>query len=81
MRFRKYPLGDKNLIGAKVIMVRQERRMKQKELLTKLQLAGLDINAPGLSKLEGQTRGVTDIELVAVSKALKVPVAVLLGCS
>jgi hypothetical protein len=61
-------------------MVRQERRMKQKELLTKLQLSGLDINAPGLSKLEGQTRGVTDIELVAVSKALKVPVAVLLGC-
>lgn len=54
--------------------------MKQKELLTKLQLSGLDINAPGLSKLEGQTRGVTDIELVAVSKALKVPVAVLLGC-
>lgn len=42
--------------------------MKQKELLAKLQTGGIDINPSSLSKLEGQVRPVTDIELKAFAK-------------
>ena len=37
------------------------------------------MNASGLSKLEGQIRYVTDIELVALSEILEVSVDYLLG--
>ena len=41
--------------------------MKQKELLAQLQVSGVDMNASGLSKLEGQIRYVTDFELAALA--------------
>jgi len=48
--------------------------MKQKELLAQLQVRGVDLNASGLSKLEGQLRFVTDMELLALSNILNVSV-------
>jgi len=48
--------------------------MKQKELLAQLQVRGVDLNASGLSKLEGQLRFVTDVELLALSDILNVSV-------
>ena len=53
MRIRKKPLGDKNLVGARIESIRRNRGMKQKELLAQLQVRGVDINASALSKLEG----------------------------
>ena len=53
--------------------------MKQKDLLAQLQVNGIELNASGLSKLEGQIRNVTDIELKAFSKILGVSVDELLG--
>ena len=53
--------------------------MKQKELLAQLQVNGVDMNASGLSKLEGQIRYVTDFELAALSNILNVSVDWLLG--
>ena len=79
MRLRKQELGDRNLIGARVEAARKKRGMKQKELLAQLQVSGVDMNASGLSKLEGQIRYVTDIELVALADILEIPVDVLLG--
>ena len=79
MRIRKRPLGTRNLCGARVGMVRRNQYMKQKELLAKLQAAGIDLNASGLSKLEGQTRSATDRELAALADILNVSVDWLLG--
>ncbi len=79
MRLRKQALGDRNLIGAKVEEARKKKGMKQKELLAQLQVRGVDMNASGLSKLEGQIRYVTDVELVALSEILEVSVNYLLG--
>ena len=53
--------------------------MKQKDLLTQLQIAGIDLNASGLSKLEGQIRSVTDKELIVIAETLNVSVMWLLG--
>lgn len=72
MRLRNQPLGDKNLVGARVETARRNLGMKQKELLAQLQVRGVDLNASGLSKLEGQIRSVTDSELLALSEILGV---------
>ena len=76
MRLRKQDLGDRNLIGHRVESVRKQKGMKQKELLAQLQVSGVDMNASGLSKLEGQIRYV---ELVALADILEVSVDYLLG--
>ncbi len=70
MRIRKQALGDRNIVGAKVEARRKEINMKQKDLLTQLQIKGIDLNASGLSKLEGQLRFVTDFELKALAEVL-----------
>ena len=79
MRTRKQPTGEKNLVVQRVEQRRKELFMKQKDLLAKLQILGVDMNASGLSKLEGQIRHVNDFELIALSKALEMPVDDLLG--
>ncbi len=78
MRTRKQPLGDRNICGKKVEQRRREIGMKQKDLLTQLQIRGVDLNASGLSKLEGQIRSVSDYEIVALSEVLNVDVSWLL---
>ena len=79
MRLRKQALGNRNLVGARVELARKDLGMKQKELLAQLQVNGVDMNASGLSKLEGQIRYVTDLELAALSRVLNVSVDSLLG--
>lgn len=74
MRTRKQELGDKNIIGAKVEYQRKSIGMKQKDLLAQLQIRGVDLNSSGLSKLEGQLRGVADFELKAIAEVLGVSV-------
>ena len=79
MRTRQQAPGDRNIVGARVEQRRRELQMKQKDLLTRLQISGVDLNASGLSKLEGQYRLVTDMELKYLSLALEVKVDWLLG--
>ena len=79
MRIRKQPLGDRNICGERVEARRREIGMKQKDLLTQLQIRGIDLNASGLSKLEGQLRYVTDFELKAISEVLGMTYEELLG--
>lgn len=74
MRTRKQELGDKNIIGARVEQQRKTIGMKQKDLLAQLQIRGVDLNSSGLSKLEGQLRGVADYELKAIAEVLGVSV-------
>ena len=79
MKTRKLALGDKNIIGARVTEARNDKKMKQNELLAKLQLSGIEISGSALSLLEGQKRPVTDIELNALANILEVSVDWLLG--
>ena len=70
MKPRKQPYGTKNIGGAKIEQIRKERGMKQRTLVEMLQLRGVDMNPSSLSKLEGQQRIATDIELKAIADAL-----------
>ena len=79
MRLRKQELGSRNMVGARVERKRKELGMKQKDLLARLQVKGIDLNSSGLSKLEGQIRSVNDYELIAIAECLGVTVYWLLG--
>lgn len=79
MRLRKQSLGTRNIVGARIEQAQKQKGMKQKELLAQLQVKGVDMNGSSLSKLEGQIRMVTDIELLAFADILGVSVDWLLG--
>lgn len=78
MKPRKAGYGDKNICGANIERIRKQIGMKQATLMSKMQLMGVDINPSSLSKLEGQTRSATDIELKAIASILGVSVEDLL---
>ncbi len=64
----------RNIVG---IHVRQARRaakppITQSDLIARLQLLDINIDQSGLSKIENGQRPVSDIEVVALAKALKV---------
>lgn len=79
MKPRKAEYGDKNICGANIERIRKQLGMKQATLVSRMQLLGVDINPSSLSKLEGQTRSATDIELKAIAKILGVPIEELLS--
>ena len=72
MKIRKQTYGDCNLIGKNVERLRKGRKIKQKDFIAKLQVAGLNINPTSYSKLEGQIRTATDKEVYIISKVLGV---------
>ena len=78
MKPRKDLPGNKNIIGTKVVAIRQAKQIKQKDFLAKLQTLGMDVSATSLSRLEGQYRLVQDYEVVILAKALDIPVEELL---
>ena len=79
MRIRKQPLGTRNIVGATIKRLRQDNNIRQKDLLAQLQVRGIDLNASGLSKIEGQIRHVTDIELLAICEILNISADKIIG--
>jgi len=73
MRIRKN-YGNSNITGKNISKIRREKGIKQKEMLAKLQVLGVDISPSCLSELEGQTRIATDKEIWAIAEILNVPV-------
>jgi transcriptional regulator with XRE-family HTH domain len=71
----------KNVVGARVRQARKEANppVTQLELVARLQVQGMMIDQSGLSKLENGLRPVSDTEVIALSRALKVSVGLLLG--
>ena len=65
-----------NLIGPQVRKIRYQQGLTQPALTRKCQLNGWDISREGLAKIESQLRSVTDFEIVALAKALRVHLAV-----
>ena len=74
MKPRKLPYGDKNICGANIERIRREKGLKQLEVVAQLQVMGVDINPSSYSKLEGQRRMASDIEVQAIARILNVPI-------
>ena len=67
----------KNIIGPNVRRLRNNQDISQEALAAKCQLIGWDISREGIAKIESQVRGVSDIELLKLAKALRVHFSVL----
>ncbi len=72
MKTRKQSYGTANIVGKNIERLRKERGIKQKDFVAKMQLLGCDINPTSFSKLEGQIRSATDVEIYVVAKILGV---------
>jgi len=72
---------SKNIVGGRVREARKsvKPQITQLDLVARLQLLGMMIDQSGLSKIESGRRPVSDIEVVALAKALKVSVEWLLS--
>ena len=71
----------KNVVGARVHQARKAAKpqITQGDLVARLQLLGMMIDQSGISKIEGGSRPVSDVEVTALAKALNISVAWLFG--
>lgn len=70
---------SQNLVGERVKEARTKAEFTQDELSKKLAKLGVSIDRAGVAKIETGIRGVLDVELVALAKALGVRVTWLLN--
>ncbi len=61
-----------NIVGPQIRKRRSDLGLTQEELATRCQLRGFDISRGTLSQIEAQLRCVTDDELLALARVLKV---------
>ena len=63
---------NSNIISEKLRDLRKKRGLSQEELAAQMQLLGVDISQPLISKIEQNKRFVKDYELVSLCKVLNV---------
>ena len=73
--------GENNICGKQVAVYRKAMGKSQRQLADALQLLGLDVDKNAIQRIEAGKRFVTDIEIVFLSKALKISVEELLCLS
>lgn len=61
------PSGKKNLISERLIALRKEHNLSQRDLSRQLQLAGYDMEKNVITRIETNKRYVTDIEMQALA--------------
>ncbi|MBK1811650.1 helix-turn-helix transcriptional regulator [Clostridium sp. YIM B02505] len=62
----------KNVIGHNLRIIRKSKNCTQKDLVAKMNLQGIKIDEPMLSRIESETRPVFDYEVYAIAYALNI---------
>ncbi|MGJ8634602.1 MAG: helix-turn-helix domain-containing protein [Luteolibacter sp.] len=62
----------RNTVGPNVRAIRQDLGITQSNLAAKCNLVGFDVGRESISQIERQVRGVSDIEMILIARALKV---------
>ena len=70
MKPRNIKLGGKNIVGEKIVEYRKRNKIKQKDFMARLQVAGMDISPTSMSRLEGQHRSVYDFEVLVLAQVM-----------
>lgn len=65
-------MDERNIIGDNVRKIRKAQNLTQEELTAKLQLEGLCLDRPMITRIELKQREVLDYELLCIAKVLKV---------
>lgn len=63
---------DKILIGSNIKRIREQRHLKPRDLVVKVQLCGVDINIFSLSKIEANTQHIKASQFRAIAEILDV---------
>ncbi|WHH58838.1 helix-turn-helix transcriptional regulator [Petroclostridium sp. X23] len=63
-------MGPRNIIGKKIKYLRKRKNVTQEELAARMNVQGINIDRPMISKIENQTREILDYEIKAISIAL-----------
>ncbi len=64
----------RNIIGKKISQIRKKKGVTQEDLAARLNVQGINIDRPMISKIENQTREILDFEILGVAKALGVSI-------
>lgn len=64
--------ADSNIISKKLRKLRKKNKLSQEALAAQMQLLGVDISQPLISKIERNLRFVKDYELVCLCRILNV---------
>ncbi len=62
------------MVGLRITQIRRAKHIGQGELLSQIQLQGVEMSQAKLSRIEGQRIAVFDHDLFAIAKALGVSV-------
>lgn len=65
---------NRNIIGNRIREVRKNAGITQEDLTARLNVLGVDIDRPMISKIENCSREIVDYEIKAIAKALKVSI-------
>lgn len=64
----------RNIIGENIKTIRVQKGLTQEQLTAKLQVKGLKLDRPMLSKIESRTREILDYEIKTFADALDISV-------
>ncbi|WP_395939490.1 helix-turn-helix domain-containing protein [Clostridium sp. DJ247] len=67
-------MHTRNVIGKRIKMLRLKEGITQEQLAARLNVQGIDIDRPMISKIENQSRELLDYEIIGIAKALGVPI-------
>ena len=68
----KTSTGEKNLINQRLIELRRQHNLSQRDLARQLQLHGYDMDKNVITRIETNKRYVTDLELKAIAEIFQV---------
>ncbi len=71
--------GGRNIIGPRIKAARLAQRVTQEALTARLAVGGVYVDRSALARVELGQRFIRDYEIIAIAKALKIPVAALFG--
>lgn len=65
---------NRNIIGKKIREFRVNSGITQEDLTARLNVLGINIDRPMISKMENSSREIVDYEIKAIAQALKVSI-------
>ena len=69
--------SNKNIIGNNIYLIRKQKEFTQEQLTAKLNIQGIEIDRPMISRIEQRTRNVLDYEIKGIATALGVTIEAL----
>ena len=71
---RQRTKSSRNMVGPQVRRLRSAAKLNQDELAARCFVLGFEISGGGISHIETGVRGVSDLEMVLLARALRVPI-------